>query len=486
MLLVNSIRYQFFYVDGEEYLFFGSFEKRERKMSKIYYLEKTKKKEGIHERIVDVAARDKKRKTFEDKIKNDPNFRNRVLRWRKKKPEEYVAEYRKRIAPGGDYIKPASKQMCTRMYSLGTSGERKEKDDKVMVKVKKEDGEEEWMEKKFTCAWDYSHEGPIENLPEDVASIAGFGEAALLVVMKRTLIEKLCCYTYVGDVVLSVNPYMYIPAMVDIAEPPYIKRYALGKDANSYATAHFAYHGALDPELYPGTDQNQSCVVSGESGAGKTVACSFIMKYLTKLSTWQSTHFMERSSISHKVAEGVAKLVGGVSPFLESFGNAKTVMNDNSSRFGKFMKIQFNKGRIVGGEAEHYLLEKGRLSYQGIDERNFHIFYFFLKGATSEERKRLNLKKVEDYSMLMMGKSPIIAHETKSDGTNTYDVDRMNNKLSDDPDDTGCRAALSHAKVSAKEQQNMWTTVATVRGVRARVFEREAREFQTFHCLSVT
>ncbi len=463
-------------MDVEEYLFFGSFEKRERKMSKIYYLEKTKKKEGIHERIVDVAARDKKRKTFEDKIKNDPNFRNRVLRWTKKKPEEYVAEYRKRIAPGGDYIKPASKQMCTRMYSLGTSGERKEKDDKVMVKVKKEDGEEEWMEKKFTCAWDYSHEGPIENLPEDVASIAGFGEAALLVVMKRTLIEKLCCYTYVGDVVLSVNPYMYIPAMVDIAEPPYVKRYELGKDANSYATAHFAYHGALDPELYPGSDQNQSCVVSGESGAGKTVACSFIMKYLTKLSTWQSTHFMERSSISHKVAEGVAKLVGGVSPFLESFGNAKTVMNDNSSRFGKFMKIQFNKGRIVGGEAEHYLLEKGRLSYQGIDERNFHIFYFFLKGATSEERKRLNLKKVEDYPMLMMGKSPIIAHETKSDGTNTYDVDRMNNKLSDDPDDTGCRAALSHAKVSAKEQQNMWTTVAIVLKLGSLVFKNQKVE----------
>jgi myosin heavy subunit len=171
---------------------------------------------------------------------------------------------------------------------------------------------------------------------------------------------------------------------------------------------------------------------------------------------------MERSSISHKVAEGVAKLVGGVSPFLESFGNAKTVMNDNSSRFGKFMKIQFNKGRIVGGEAEHYLLEKGRLSYQGYDERNFHIFYFFLKGATTEERKRLNLKKVEDYPMLMMGNSPIIVHETKSDGTNTYDVDRMNNKLSDDPDDTGCRAALTHAKVSVKEQQNMWTIVAVV------------------------
>ena len=109
-------------------------------MSKIYYLEKTKKREGVHERIIDVAARDKKRKEFEDRIKNDLNFKNRVLRWTKKKPEEYVAEFRKRIAPGGDYIKSAKQQMCTKMYSLGTWSER---NDKGMVKVKKADGEEE-------------------------------------------------------------------------------------------------------------------------------------------------------------------------------------------------------------------------------------------------------------------------------------------------------------------------------------------------------
>ena len=308
-----------------------------------------------------------------------------------------------------------------------------------MVKVKKEEAGKSGSRRSITCAWDYSHEGPIANLPEDVASIAGFGEAALY-----------CHEENIDREVVLLHPrgrrgaerelYMYIPAMVDIAEPPYIKRYALGKDANSYATAHFAYHGASDPEI---DRPNQSCVVSGESG-GKTVACSFIMKYLTKLSTWQSTHFMERSSISHKV-EGVAKLVGGVSPVLESLGNAKTVMNDNSSRFGKFMKIQFNKGRIVEERRSTIFWRKDVFPTKATTREIF-IFSISFEGATSEERKRLNLKRVEDYPMLMMGNSPIIAHETKSDGTNTYDVDRMNNKLSDDPDDTGFVALRCHMR----------------------------------------
>ena len=127
--------------------------------------------------------------------------------------------------------------------------------------------------------------------------------------------------------------------------------------------------------------------MSGESGAGKTVACGFIMKYLAKLSEWRRTELkLERPK------RDITKLVGGVSPFLEAFGNAKTTMNDNSSRFGKFQKILFSNGMIVGGEAESYLLEKARLSFQGVFERNYHIFYQLCAGASVEERKRLNLK----------------------------------------------------------------------------------------------
>ena len=113
--------------------------------------------------------------------------------------------------------------------------------------------------------------------------------------------------------------------------------------------------------------------MSGESGAGKTVACGFIMKYLKKLSDWRKIELKEQQSDAS--GADITALVAGVSPFLEAFGNAKTNMNDNSSRFGKFTKIWFSNGKIIGAEFEHYLLEKARLVDQGKGERNYHFLF---------------------------------------------------------------------------------------------------------------
>jgi len=154
------------------------------------------------------------------------------------------------------------------------------------------------------------------------------------------------------------------------------------------------------------------------------------MKYLAKLSDWRLAELGRTKDTSKP---DVTSLVGGVSPFLEGFGNAKTTMNNNSSRFGKFTKIIFDNGMIVGAKMERYLLEKNRLCDQGIHERNYHVFYGLIKGATSEEKSRYNLGRVEDYNMLMCGKTPTI--ETESP---TYDKDRMNNPLNEDPDGTCC------------------------------------------------
>ena len=108
-----------------------------------------------------------------------------------------------------------------------------------------------------------------------------------------------------------------------------------------YATAHFSYWGLMKPEQYfVGCPRNQSCIVSGESGAGKTVSCGQIMKYLANMSDWARGITRRGSSGNaheqHAGTKDVTKLVSGVSPFLESFGNANTVMNDNSSRSENF------------------------------------------------------------------------------------------------------------------------------------------------------
>ena len=99
---------------------------------------------------------------------------------------------------------------------------------------------------------------------------------------------------------------------------------------------------------------DQSCIVSGESGAGKTVACSLIMKFLARCSLWR------QEEIDGKLCESlptgsITNRIGGCSPFLEAFGNAKTVMNDNSSRFGKFTKVIFHDGLIVAAKMEAYV-----------------------------------------------------------------------------------------------------------------------------------
>lgn len=377
--------------------------------------------------------------------------------------ESYINEYDKGAkAPGKNIkLKDMDDMISSRLWAKGSYVKRGDKTSQVKI----ENGSVKTFDtRKDICAWDKQHED--EDVAEDVTMINGFGEASLLLCMKRRLIEKFNIYTYVSDIVLVLNPYMFLPDMVRIDEYPDQKAYSLGKEPSSYATAHFAYWGQMDKTRNP---RNQSCVVSGESGAGKTVTVSFMMKYLAKLSDWRKIELGEE--IGGK--KDVTKLVGGVSPFLEAFGNAKTNMNDNSSRFGKFTKIWFDDGKIVGAELEHYLLEKARLVGQGRNERNYHIFYFLLRGATPEERKLLfdreNAKPL-DYEKLWEGwlvkgkKDPKLEDVTLVGHGHGEEFDdlKMNAKLHDDPDETGVRAALAAAKVDEETQQKIWKVVAGV------------------------
>lgn len=121
---------------------------------------------------------------------------------------------------------------------------------------------------------------------------------------------------------------------------------------------------------------NQCVIISGESGAGKTEAAKRIMQYIASVSGGSNSSIQE-----------IKEMVLATNPLLESFGNAKTLRNNNSSRFGKYLELQFNaQGEPVGANITNYLLEKSRVVGQITNERNFHIFYQFTKGASNHYR----------------------------------------------------------------------------------------------------
>lgn len=171
-----------------------------------------------------------------------------------------------------------------------------------------------------------------------------------------------------------------------------------------YQTADDAYRammrGMENTELVTkGTSAptNQSILVSGESGAGKTVTTKIVLNYFAMLSRRRSE--MTRSTPSKHGASPRAMDDGSIeqqvlqsNPILEAFGNARTIRNDNSSRFGKYMNIRFSRsGKLTGANIETYLLEKVRLIHPGPGERNYHVFYQFLAACTHTQRRELGL-----------------------------------------------------------------------------------------------
>ncbi|KAM6350625.1 unconventional myosin-XV [Alca torda] len=215
---------------------------------------------------------------------------------------------------------------------------------------------------------------------EDMTQLEDLQEAAVLSNI-RTRFERQLIYTYIGSILVSVNPYR----LYNIYGTEQVLQYegrALGENPpHLFAIANVAYSKVMDAK------HNQCIVISGESGSGKTEATKLILRYLAAVSQKRST--------TPQILEAT--------PLLESFGNAKTVRNDNSSRFGKFVEIFLEDGLICGAITSQYLLEKSRVVFQAKSERNYHIFYEMLAGLPTQQRQRYCLQGAETYYYLNQG-----------------------------------------------------------------------------------
>uniref|UniRef100_A0A8C3Q0M9 Unconventional myosin-VI n=1 Tax=Chrysolophus pictus TaxID=9089 RepID=A0A8C3Q0M9_CHRPC len=216
-----------------------------------------------------------------------------------------------------------------------------------------------------------------------VGSLMYLNEATLLHNIKVRY-SKDRIYTYVANILIAVNPYFDIPKFYSSDA---IKKYqgrSLGTlPPHVFAIADKAYRDMKVLKM------SQSIIVSGESGAGKTENTKFVLRYLTE---------------SYGTGQDIDDRIVEANPLLEAFGNAKTIRNNNSSRFGKFVEIHFNeKNSVVGGFVSHYLLEKSRICVQGKEERNYHIFYRLCAGAPEDIREKLYLSSPDSFRYLNRG-----------------------------------------------------------------------------------
>ncbi|CAF1988191.1 unnamed protein product [Brassica napus] len=235
-------------------------------------------------------------------------------------------------------------------------------------------------------------------------------------------------YTYTGSILIAVNPFRRLPHLYSSHMMAQYKGAALGElSPHPFAVADAAYRQMINDGV------SQSILVSGESGAGKTESTKLLMRYLAYMGGRAAS---EGRSVEQKVLES--------NPVLEAFGNAKTVRNNNSSRFGKFVEIQFDeKGRISGAAIRTYLLERSRVCQVSDPERNYHCFYM-LCAAPKEDVQRYKLGEPKTYHYL--NQSKCLAVES----------------INDAEEYQATRRAMEVVGISTEEQDAIFSVVAAI------------------------
>ncbi|XP_058851135.1 unconventional myosin-Vc-like isoform X1 [Acipenser ruthenus] len=219
----------------------------------------------------------------------------------------------------------------------------------------------------------------------DLTALSYLHEPAVLHNLKVRFVESKIIYTYCGIILVAINPYKQLPIYGDAIIHAYSGQNMGDMDPHIFAVAEEAY------KQMARNNKNQSIIVSGESGAGKTVSARYAMRYFATVSkSGSKTHVEDKVLASN--------------PITEAIGNAKTTRNDNSSRFGKYTEISFDRRyQIIGANMRTYLLEKSRVVFQSENERNYHIFYQLCASANQPEFKNLKLVSADEFRYTCMG-----------------------------------------------------------------------------------
>uniref|UniRef100_A0A8C1XXX9 Myosin VAb n=1 Tax=Cyprinus carpio TaxID=7962 RepID=A0A8C1XXX9_CYPCA len=224
----------------------------------------------------------------------------------------------------------------------------------------------------------------------DLTALSYLHEPAVLHNLRVRFTDSKLIYTYCGIILVAINPYESLSIYGSDIISAYSGQNMGDMDPHIFAVSEEAYKQMARDE------KNQSIIVSGESGAGKTVSAKYAMRYFATVSG---------SSAEARVEEKVL----ASSPIMEAIGNAKTTRNDNSSRFGKYIEIGFDRNHhIIGANMRTYLLEKSRVVFQASEERNYHIFYQLCACAHLPEFEPLKLGSADDFPYTNQGRSPII------------------------------------------------------------------------------
>lgn len=215
---------------------------------------------------------------------------------------------------------------------------------------------------------------------EDMVRMTDVNEATILHNLKVRF-QQDAIYTNIGTILVSINPFKWMPHLYTSE----LVLEHLNTPTGEISSPHVFQIAAAAYAGLRGERSNQSVIISGESGAGKTEATKQCLKF-----------FAEAAGSS---SAGMADKLLSANPILEAFGNAKTVRNNNSSRFGKWMEVHFNgRAQICGSQIINYLLEKSRVAFQANSERNYHIFYMLPIAATPEQRQKFQLTRPEEYA----------------------------------------------------------------------------------------